>query len=398
VAATTTTTAASAIKTKFKEELLAIYQEKAIMAKLASKEKVEYGGGDTVRFNKLLRTAKTTTALTEGQISFTDSAFTSNMIEVEIAEWGHTWAVNKRVDLVSILKDSAYKKNIQDHILTTTEYQVMKAVAQGGMRHLIDGDATMMVSGTADSGSTVTLVDNALTQTDNHWGASAAAAGYATITNSTGANYDITSKVTDFVASTDTCTVSFPQAIGSTSKYRLVRGTNLVATDVLTLTGLMQIAAIHEHLRTPKFDDGLYRCVLDAAQKRDLFAADAIQKYVYYDRSEAVGKYHIFRLLDTEFIVSPEIYREDVDGTENQSTGVVYVAPIMGKDSFHIVHWGNGRGDFGLELVMIETPDSYNKLGMQRYFGWYAPFAEKVTRATANIGLMTGATDLGVLI
>lgn len=388
----------SAVKTDFVDELLDIYEEKSVIAKFAGKYDVEMGEGDTVRFNRLLRTAKLTTALSEGQVSFTDQEWKSNKIEVSIAEWGGTFNISKRAKIVTLIKQKDFRANLMDQVIATTEYQIHKVVSRGALRHRIDADATYQVSGTCDSGSAVTLVDDALIQNDDHWGASAAAHGYATITNANGQNYDITSLITNFVASTDTCTVAFPQAIDSTSKYRVVRGTGIVAGDVMTLTGLMLVAAMHEKMRTPKFDDGLYRCLLDAAQKRDLYAADAIQKYVYYDNAKAIGKYHMFRLLDTEYIVSPEIYREDADGTENQTTGAVYVSLFFGKDTFQICHWGDGEGDFGLEIIPIEKADSGNKLGMRKYLGWYAPYAGLVNRATGCIGLMTGATDLGVLI
>lgn len=77
-------------------------------------------------------------------------------------------------------------------------------------------DVADNVTGTADSGTTTTLVDATLTQSDDHWN------GYTLkITGGTNVGYNRT--VIDFIASSDTLkTEPFPSAIGSTSTYVLV--------------------------------------------------------------------------------------------------------------------------------------------------------------------------------
>jgi len=68
---------------------------------------------------------------------------------------------------------------------------------------------------TADSGSTITLVDAALTEIDDYWN------GFK-ITFTSGTNNGLVGVVTDFVATTDTLTVTtFPGAIGAGDTYNL---------------------------------------------------------------------------------------------------------------------------------------------------------------------------------
>jgi phage-related protein len=91
----------------------------------------------------------------------------------------------------------------------------------GGTECNTDGNAdltALTASGTADSGTTSTLVDNALTQADDYWNS-----GDIEITKGTKTYYR---KVKDFAAATDTITldVELPVAIDNTCTYVLYKG------------------------------------------------------------------------------------------------------------------------------------------------------------------------------
>ena len=84
-----------------------------------------------------------------------------------------------------------------------------------------DGNAdltSLTASGTADSGSTTTLVDNALTQIDDYWNY-----GRIIITKA-GVKYN--RKIKDFVAASDTLTfdVELPVTVDNTCTYILYKG------------------------------------------------------------------------------------------------------------------------------------------------------------------------------
>ena len=100
-------------------------------------------------------------------------------------------------------------------------YQRMCPWVPGGDECNTDGNfdlTSLTATGTADSGSTTTLVDNALTQTDDYWNY-----GEIYIT------YDGTvyrRKVKDFVAASDTITldVALPFSVDNTCTYEVFKG------------------------------------------------------------------------------------------------------------------------------------------------------------------------------
>jgi hypothetical protein len=101
------------------------------------------------------------------------------------------------------------------------QYQKMCPWIFGGSECNTDGNANLGVltaSGTADSGSTTTLVDNALTQADDYW-------NYGEI-EITKAGVTYYRKVKDFVAATDTITfdVEMPFTITNACTYVAYKG------------------------------------------------------------------------------------------------------------------------------------------------------------------------------
>ena len=100
-------------------------------------------------------------------------------------------------------------------------YQKLCPWVFGGSKCNTNGNAdltTLKAAGTADSGSTTTLVDNALTQTDDYWNY-----GEIEITKGSKTYYR---KVKDFVAATDTITfdVELPVAVDGTCTYTVYKG------------------------------------------------------------------------------------------------------------------------------------------------------------------------------
>jgi len=108
-----------------------------------------------------------------------------------------------------------------DRKMLNFPYQRMCPLEFGDTRCNTDGNAdltALTASGTADSGSTTTLVDNALTQADDYW-------NYGKI-KITKATVDYWRVVKDFVAGTDTVTfdVAMPFAIDSDCTYVVYKG------------------------------------------------------------------------------------------------------------------------------------------------------------------------------
>ena len=76
-------------------------------------------------------------------------------------------------------------------------------------------------TGTADSGTTSTMVDAALTEADDYW-------NYGTVTFSSGNNDGLTRPISDFTAASDTVTFQypFPNAVAAGDTYTIRRGCN----------------------------------------------------------------------------------------------------------------------------------------------------------------------------
>lgn len=393
---TTTTTYASAIRTKWETKLLEVAEGMLLVDKFATNKIMGRGEGGTLKLNRLLRPPKVTSATSEGTLITPSSAkaLTSNVVNLTPEFWGDTFEFTDKVDITSFISDADNRHVIAGQLARSLDYQGMKILATQAMRHRIDKDATYQVSGTADSGSTTTLVDDALTQADDAWNG-----GFLTITNPGGPNYDATQKVSDFVASSDTVTTdAFNHAHTTSSNYRMTVGTGIVASDKMSITGLLDVSGLHRKLETQKFKGATLRCFMDAAQERDLWDDTTFLNSAIYDDSDRFENYRVGRWLDIEFMVSSEMYREDVDGTENQATGVVYVAPIFGANSYSIVRWGMGVGDFGVEWHYVDTPDSQNLRLGAKWISWNSHWAGKVMRATSIINLMTGATSQNIVV
>jgi hypothetical protein len=394
------TTLASAIKTKYEKEMLPLIRGQEAFSKFASKSKMTKMDGDTVRWNKVRRLAKQTTFnLTDGQVTnASPKALNTDYLEATVGVVGDSLEGTKGVKLTAILKDDTYMDAVVDQILRTKEYLGQKQIAQYCLRHRVDNDSTYEVSGTCDSGTVSTLVDDALTQADDFWGTDASNPGFVCGTGPEGVNYDIASLVTDFVASSDTATVDFKQACGSTMKYHMVIGTGIVAGDKMTSTAISRVAGKHQLLMTKKFKGNTLYGFMHPAQLADMYTDATFVDIMKYSKPGLFANYETYRVFGVEFIILNELYREDDDGSENESTGVVYVSPIFGKDAYNVSKWTNGKDGFGIEVDVITKPDSGNPWGLKWWINWHGYAAVATQRATSIIGLMAGATDMGLTV
>jgi len=399
LAATTKTNVTSTVRTKYETKILDMVKGMLVAPKFCKPRSVESGGGDTVRVNRMLRTAKVTSVSTSGTriAGSSAKAFYTNYKEYSMENWGDSFGLDEDVPVTSFLKKPDFQENVANQMSRSLEYQAIKKISTQCLRHRIDKDANYQVTGTADSGSTTTLVDDALDfGTDDYWNG-----GYLTITGPEGANFDIGTVVTDSAEGSDTVTVGTQgQAYASSSKYSLTKGTALAATDILTTDALLDVSARHELLETPTWNNGQYRAFMHAAQHRDLWADTTFVNSAIYDNSGRFKTLKVGRWFDIEFLVSSELYREDVDGTENQATGIVYVMPIFGNDAYTIISFANpgGSGKFSVKFMYVDQPDSENLRLSETYMSWKGMWAGGVDYATRCIGLMTGATSMGLVV
>lgn len=403
MAATTTTTYASTIQTKWEKELLKVASGYLIADRDANTRMMGKGEGNTVRINRILRPATVTSADTPGTLIAPASAkaLTANYIDFTMEIWGDSYAFNEDVDVQSFVSDKQNMDVIANQMARSLDYQIMKKLATQCLRHRIDNDTNYQVASTVDTtsnNSTTSLYDATLTQTTDYWNGA-----YLTATGAGGTNYDVTRKVSDFVKTTDTLTVAaFNYAGDSTMNYRMTVGTGLAATDKLSSAGLLYVSALHEKLETEKFAGGTFHGFIDPAQHADLWTdTDFKNSAIYNDRGNmpSFGSLQLVRWFDIELGISSNVYRESTAGAES-TTGVVYVSPIFGKNSYTVIRYGNpgGSGKFAVKFYIVDTPDSQNLRNSAKYMSWKGMWAGGVTRATSVIGLMTGATAQTLVI
>jgi hypothetical protein len=392
------TTVASAIKTKYQPLLTKQTVEEDVFSPFASKTKMEKGAGKTVRWQRVRRLAKVTSFnLSDGDLTGTPKAFTTDYDEAEVGVFGDYVEITKGVDLTSILTKGDQMNEVKDQIVRSKLYLGLKQISQHCLRHRVDNDPLQEVNGTADTSTTIALVDDALTQDIHHWGQTGGKYGFVCGTSPENVNYDFDSLVTAFTATSDTCEVAFKQACTG-MKYHLVRGTNLAATDLLTSTAISRVAGYHQLLHTEPYKGGIYHGFIHPAQLRNLYADTVFVDIMKYSQPSYFKTYQTFQVFGIDFIVTNELYREDVDGSENQSTGIVYVSPIFGRNAFNITKWTNGADGYGVEINVINKPDTGNVWGLKHWISWHGYAALATQRATSVIGLMTGATDMGIIV
>jgi len=397
LAATTMTTLDSAIQTKFVKKLLEKVKGKMAFPKFASNRKMEQGAGDTVRFNRVRRIPRQTTFnLSEDSTSVTEQGLTTDYIEATIGFVGDSLKSTRAAQITSILQDSAYMDEVSDQITRTMEYLGLKEISRYSIKHRVDNDTTYEANANVTTATSTTVaVSTDLTQSDNHWGESTTKVGYLVGTNPEGANYGIARLCTDFVASSDTLTTTaFPQNNTTDTDFHLTRGTALAATDVMTTTAIARVAGIHEVFQSKKFGGGTLRGFIDPQQMADLYndtTFTTIMKYV--EGMKQLGQYKVFRVFGVEFVVLPDTYREDVDGTEN-AAGLVHNAPIFGADTYNITKWETGQDDYGVKVNFIQKPDSGNYWGLVWWLNWHAKCAIATLEACNIVTLMTGVTAL----
>jgi len=394
---TTTTHYSSAKRIKYETQLLAKAANRLLVEKYATTRVIGKGEAGTYRLNKLLRLAKKTTQDVESTLYGAADAkkLVTNYLDVTPVRFGDSFGFTDDVSIEAFISDEDNQNEIAAQFANSMEYQAMKVICTGGMRQRADNDSTYTVSGTCDSGSSATaLVDDALVQANDAFNG-----GRVTITNPEGQCYDETSAVTDFDAATDTATVSFTNTLDTTSKYRMVVGTNLASTDVISTTNLLYVNLLHTMLGTERFKGGTLKAFIHPQQEHDLWSDSVFYTTAQQVDTDRYSNYKLIRWLGVDWFIGSQdtMYREDADGTENQA-GAVFIAPIFGQKAYSLIRWGQGYGDFGVKWLYKDQPDSSDLRNMARFISWKTKFAAKVMRSTSVINLMTGATDANLLV
>ena len=363
-----------------------------IADKFCDKEGVEKGAGGTVRWHKIIRPAKVTSTTAAGTLKgYADAKYlTSEKVEVSPSFFTDVFAIDDNVDIQAFFKNEDYMRAIANQQALSMDYQAMKLWSTQCFRHRIDKDTNYQkaVTATTANSAGTSLISTSLTEADDYWNG-----GYATGINAEGGVYDETSQISDFATTGDTATVSFANGITTSSRFRIVAPTGIVAGDKLSSTGLLDVAGLHQALQTERYSGGVFNGIIDSEQFRDVWDDTTFLNSVIYDSSEKLKNYQLYRFFDIMLHVSSQTYRESATDGSESTTGAVHVAPIFGANSHKIIPWAHGSGNYGTEWYLVDKPDSGNLTMGARWISWKSYWAGKVTRSTSVIGLMTGATS-----
>lgn len=385
---TTTTSLSPLVQAFYDKKFLIRAKHELVAYQLAQKRNLPGGVGKTVYFSRYSPLAKITSPLSETTTGGIDPA---NLQQLNIEEtaatvalWGNYVQISKLASITSIDQEVSEKTDLLGQQAgESIDYYLLKKLSQGIQRRRADGDAAYQVEGTADSGSTTTLVDNALTQADDYWNG-----GYLVVTG--GTNYGEVRQISDFDAATDTVTVSsaFPKAIDSTSTYRLVVGTGLVSTDVLSTANLRLAMRDLKRARSMKMEKGYNVILVNPDIEYDFMGDSTWQNAaVYKDRVDSLYEGEIGKWLGMRFVGTTQLFRESVAGVESES-GAAHIAVILGKECFGAVELEGQKNK-----IYVKTPEQLAQpIPMYGTCGWQVGFEAKVLNGMFGVAILCGAS------
>ncbi len=385
---TVSTTLSPGVQAYYDKKWLMRAKMNLVGYQFAQKRKLPLNNGKTAYFMRYTPLTKNTTALTE-TVDGGISVATRQQLNVEetsatVALYGDFVTISKMASLTSIDPDISQKVDLLGQQAgESIDTIILEKLNTGLMTRRADADASYQVNGTADSGSTTTLVDDALTQADDYWNG-----GYITFTS--GKNYGETRQVTDFTASSDTVTFSpaLPYAVDSTSKYRLTVGTGIAAGDVLTSTNLRLTLRDLKRNKAMKADNNAWCGLIDTDIEFDFMNDDLWKNAATYkDSVNSLYSGELGSWMGIRFVSSQNIPRETVAGVISD-TGDVHNAYILGRECYGVVDLEGQK-----QKIYVKTPDQLGQpIPLYGSCGWEAGFTAKVLNGCFGVKILCGAS------
>ena len=416
--ATSTTTVADRIRVAtFKRFLLGMYNQ-VIGHQFAQRKSIATGKG-TAQFDKVIPLAVGDFAVNEESDVSADSIYTTKVIATP-SKHGRAVTRNWEVYLTAegfqdwkIMANESADQAAEYHDKLT-----MKLLATNAYRIRADADATYSkdVTTTSDGAAGfTTFISTGITEATGFWnGAYATVKALDTAFLSRKAFWE-TRKITTQV--TTTCTIpAFSAIIKTGCVIHLAVGTGITATDTL---GLRQFGLAIRQLkrnRALRFDDavltegtpkhreihniepgsgGKYWAMI---YNEDL-EFDWMQSEKYVDMAVYQDKAMIIngtpkKYMATLIFGSTQCYSEDVDGTENLSSGAVHPVQFLGQEAYGLSCWA-GKGmkpPYGVVLTLKEPTDFADYSRVKSSLAWQSFFAKTSLSSHSNVAILCGTT------
>lgn len=160
--------------------------------------------------------------------------------------------------------------------------------------------------------------------------------------------------------------------------------TDIGATDTLTGAEIRKAVRTLKTNKAQKFENGLYRGILQPFSAYDLFADSEWLDSVRYTDASNIQKGVIGKIHGVEFVESNQ-------GSTEASTVTVYHNFVFGKNAYGTVNIGS----FTSPKVYVKTPGSTstdNPVDAFSTVGWKMPFAVKTLNTNWLINIKVGAT------
>jgi len=396
MAFTTKTTIASAIKTEFELDVQMKVDKQLIFERFAVSRPIEKGAGGTYKVNRLLSLPKVTSTTAEGSYTGVADAgkFDSEALSFTPIVFDDARAITREASWDAILKMEHYRKAIADQIARSLNYYGHKQINTNSIRIRVDADTDREMAGTPSAADGTSITSTDFAGKSDAW---ASGGGRMVITNPLAPAYGEAKLVTAFNGTTDVATIDFTNTPTTSSKFYIGCSDGITSADIFNTASLKRAAFFHKLLQTPKFDDGVLYGFLHPQQEYDLWSDTTWENSAIYDDSKRFRNYTLVRWAGINMLIPSEGYREDTDGTENES-GDVYLGCIFGKEAYTIAKWGQGNGDFAVKITNVDGPDRVDVHGYIKVMGWTTRFSLPVIDAAKMITVISGASAEGVLV
>lgn len=393
----TTTTLAAGIARYYDRRLLARALPVLVHYQMAQKGRsvgLTSGSGHTVYWTRYLPLVRRTTSLAQNTTGGIATVEIQDMqVTAQCLLYGNIAQIGRYIDLVHIDQNIANRVDLlAQNMGESVDYLVMDAIHGGDHstnRIRVDNDATYTVDYTADAGgSTTTMIDATLTQTDDFW-----VGAYLICTDTSSKAYGEVRAVGtwDKGSATATVAVGFSATMAS-KKYRMVESTGIAGTtDKMSTTGVRYAVRELKRKKALKFPGGNYSAILPVDCEFDFMGDTTWVAAKEYSDVTDLYQGEVGKWMGTRFVTpSAEAdWREDAGtmGTYAE-TGAVYVVPFFGREAVGVV-------DLKAQPQKVYVR-SWEQLGQSipiySSIGWEASLATKVLNGNFAVGLMTSAT------
>ena len=414
MATVSTSNNAELMQTYYDNMFLQRMQEKLVLNNWADQKRVPLWKGKVVDYFSYYPIAADSTAITEGSSTANEVTVSGQTIQATIAKWAQ-WAPH--TELVKLTaRDANLKGQVElfaNAAAESLEKALAKEVFQRGSIPIrvdeLDNSSTFTFESTVDASATTNtttvFVDAAISASYDadsywvgaHWAATYLAAGDGTTAAN---NYRHGALIVDSASAAQTVTLTTahaaPTSFTAGCHYRMVSGSGLDATKIITGTAIEYAVSKARENKFYTYPGGFFKSSLAAQTQYDLNKNTVFRNLGQYQQASRLEAWEIGKLWGVQFYMATIPFREDVDGTANFNSGVVFCTPIMGMHALGNVHLGGQPGG-DRARIMIKTPggqttsEPIDEKGTVGYKFFAAP---KALNAAFCINLMSGATGV----